>query len=397
MPESEFLERLQQEVVCRYGVAPGDVRVVRSPYRICPLGAHIDHQLGAVTAMAIDRAVHVAYVALADEVRLSSLDFPGEVAFSLACVPESRDGDWGNYARGAVRALQQRYPLRYGIAGVTAGRLDGGGLSSSAAIGVALLLALEEANGLAVAEQDNIALDQAIENEYLGLRNGILDQSAVLLSRRDQLTHLDCQTRRHELIPAAASCPSPAVLIAFSGLKKALVGTDYNRRVEECRTAAELLLDAVGRSDAAPVLRSIAPEEYAQYRQVLDGPPARRAAHFFSEMDRVRQGIACWRRGELAEFGRLVSASGESSIHNYECVCEPLVDLYEILIATEGVYGARFSGAGFRGCCLALIDGSTAEHAVESVLRRYRQQQPQLADDAFAFVCRSDDGARHVR
>ena len=258
----------------------------------------------------------------------------------------------------------------------------------------ALLLALEEANGLTVTQQDNIALDQAIENEYLGLRNGILDQSAILLSRRDQLTYIDCQTRHHELIPAAAVAGSPAVLIAFSGLKKALVGTDYNRRVEECRTAAGLLLRALGRPDAMPVLRNIDPDEYAQYRQVLDGPPARRAAHFFSEVERVRQGIDCWRRGDLAGFGRLVSASGESSIRNYECGCPPLIDLYEILIATEGVYGARFSGAGFRGCCLALMDAPAANQAVESVLRQYRQRQPQLADDAFALVCRSDDGAR---
>jgi galactokinase len=394
MSDAEFLEHLRQEVVRRYGVRPGDVRVVRSPYRICPLGAHIDHQLGPVTAMAIDRAVHVAYVPLAGEVRLSSRDFAGDVAFSLAHVPDRRDGDWGNFARGAVRALQQRYPLSCGIQGITAGRLDGGGLSSSAAIGVALLLALEEANGLTVTQQDNIALDQAIENEYLGLRNGILDQSAILLSRRDQLTYIDCQTRCHELIPAAAVAGSPAVLIAFSGLKRALVGTDYNRRVEECRTAAGLLLQAIGRPNAMPVLRNIDPHEYAQCRHVLDGPPARRAAHFFSEVERVRQGIDCWRRGDLAGFGRLVSASGESSIRNYECGCPPLIDLYEILIATEGVYGARFSGAGFRGCCLALMDAPAANQAVESVLRQYRQSQPQLADDAFALVCQSDDGAR---
>ncbi|MDZ7618158.1 MAG: galactokinase family protein [Patescibacteria group bacterium] len=397
MPNPRFLEQLRQEVVRRYGVASGDVRIVRSPYRICPLGAHIDHQLGHVTAMAIDRAVHVAYVPLVGEVRLASLDFAGEAAFSLAEVPDRRNGDWGNFARGAVRALKQHCPLRHGIQGVTTGRLDGGGLSSSAAIGVALLLALEEANGLTLTEQDNISLDQAIENEYLGLRNGILDQSAILLSRRDQLTYLDCQTRCHELIPAAADVPSPAILIAFSGLKKALVGTDYNRRVEECREAAEQLLHALGRADAMPVLRNITPDEYAQCQHVLKGEPARRAAHFYSEMERVRLGLDCWRRGDLAEFGRLITASGESSIRNYECGCPPLVDLHEILVGTEGVYGARFSGAGFRGCCFALTDAAAVEAAAESVVRRYRQRQPRLAGEAFVLRCHTDDGARHVQ
>jgi galactokinase len=394
MSEPNFLEHLRQTVVRRYGARADEVRVVRSPYRICPLGAHIDHQRGLVTAMAIDRAVHVAYAPVAGEVRLSSLDFPGDVAFSLDHVPDRRDGDWGNFARGAVRALQQRGPLCCGIHGVTAGRLDGGGLSSSAAIGVALLLALEDVNSLAVSPQENIALDQAIENEYLGLRNGILDQSAILLSRRDHLTYLDCRTRQNELIPVPRLPEPLTVLIAFSGLKQALVGTDYNRRVDECRTAAATLLRALGRPDAEPVLRNIEPDDYARCGDVLEGPSARRAAHFFSEMQRVRAGVECWRRGDLTGFGRFVSASGESSIRNYECGCPPLVDLYEILISMDGVLGARFSGAGFRGCCLALVAAGAAEQVATTVLRRYRERQPQLAEQAVAFVCRTDDGAR---
>jgi len=393
MSESDVHETLRQETIRRYGARPGDVRVVRSPYRICPLGAHIDHQQGVVTAMAIDRALHVAYAPAAGRVRLSSLDFPGEVAFPLHRVPERSDGDWGNFARGAVRALQRRYPLRFGIEGVTAGRLDGGGLSSSAAIGVALLLALEQANSLMVTERENVALDAAIENDYLSLRNGILDQSAILLSRRDHLTRLDCRTQEYELIPAPNGLEPWSVLIAFSGLKQALVGTDYNRRVAECRTAAARLLQAVNRPAAEPVLRNIEPDEYALHARVLNGPAARRAAHFFAEMEHVRQGVTCWRRGDLAGFGRLISASGDSSIRNYECGCPPLVELYEIMLATEGVYGARFSGAGFRGCCVALVAARAADQAAASILGRYRARQPQLADQATAFVCRTDHGA----
>lgn len=393
MFDADLLDQLRQTVSRRYGARPSEVRIVRAPYRICPLGAHIDHQQGTVTALALDRAVHVAYVPIAGQVRLSSLDFPGEVAFPLHEVPPRQDGDWGNYVRGAVAALQPRYPLRYGLQGVTAGRLDGGGLSSSAAIGVALLLALEQANALAVSARENIALDAAIENGYLGLRNGILDQAAILLSRRDHLTYLDCRTQEHELVPAAKRLAPWSVLVAFSGLKQALVGTDYNRRVAECRAAAAQLLQACGRPGIEPVLRNVAPAEYAAHAAELDGPLARRAAHFFAEMQRVQEGLACWRRGDLAGFGRLVSASGDSSIRNYECGCPPLVDLYQILLATDGVYGARFSGAGFRGCCVALVAAGAADQAADAVLARYRARQPQLADAAAAFVCHSDDGA----
>src|SRR4051812_30056570 len=207
--DSPSIEALRREVVRRYGVEPGRVRVARAPYRICPLGAHIDHQLGPVTAMAIDRSVLLAYApAESRHVRLGSLDFAGAVEFSLDDVPGRRADDWGNYPRGAALALQGRYHLGRGIVGVTAGKLHGGGVSSSAAVGVAFLLAFEEANNLDVAPEENVALDQEIENGYLGLRNGILDQAAILLSRHGHLTRIDCATTRHELIPAAPTMPS---------------------------------------------------------------------------------------------------------------------------------------------------------------------------------------------
>jgi len=395
MSQNELMGTLREETARRYGAALAAVRVVVAPYRICPLGAHIDHQLGPVTAMALDQAVLLAYAPSGSrEVRLSSRDFSGEVRFELDDVPERREGDWGNFARGAVRALQQSHRLHTGIVGVTAGSLSEGGLSSSAAIGVAYLLALEDVNGLEISNEENIALDQFIENNYLGLRNGILDQSAILLSRRDHLTLMDCATVRHELIPCAGSMPPFTILLAFSGLKQALVGTDYNRRVGECAQAAEILLAAVGRKSEKPLLGNVSAEEYAEHRHLLSGAPARRAVHFFTEVERVRHGVAAWKQGDIEEFGRLMTASGESSIRNYECGCPPLIDLYHVLIETPGVYGARFSGAGFRGCCIALVEPDVAPSAALSVLAAYTHRHANLAADARTLLCHSDDGAR---
>jgi galacturonokinase len=402
--DHERFEVLRRWLVQRHGVAADRVRVVRSPYRICPLGAHIDHQLGPVTAMAIDRSVLLAYAQSGSAVvRLDSLDFPGTVEFTLADVPGKRDGDWGNFPRGAARALQERYPLRRGIVGLTSGTLHAGGVSSSAAVGVAFLLAFEEANDLRVSPEENIALDQALENGYLGLRNGILDQAAILLARRGHLTRIDCATGRHENIPRPAALRPFKILLAFSGLRKALVGTDYNRRVEECANAARTLLSAVGRGDRPAVLDAVHavlgavhPQEYETHKHALRGAPARRAAHFFSEVDRVGRGIAAWQAGDLLAFGELMTASGASSIHNYECGSPPLVDLYHILVGTEGVYGARFSGAGFRGCCVALVQPELAERASERVREAYRQRHPELAADSSVILCDSSDGAALV-
>ena len=113
-------------------------------------------------------------------------------------------------------------------------------------------------------------------------------------------------------------------------------------------------------------------------------------------MDRVARGVEAWRRGDLAAFGRLVTASGGSSIENYECGSPPLVDLYRILVETDGVYGARFSGAGFRGCCLALVAPERAEAAAASVHAAYAGKHPALAADARMLLCRTGDGARVI-
>ena len=408
MNEPDFITQLKAQMTARYGSPPEQVRLVWSPYRICPLGAHIDHQLGRVMALAIDQGVWLAYVPSGSEtVRLSSLVFPDEVSFSLRQSPPKQAGDWGNYARGAALALRNRFAVTQGIHGVTYGRLSGTGLSSSASIGIAYLLALEAVNHLNLCRLDNVQLDQAIENGYLGLNNGILDQSTILFSRKDHLTVIDCRAVAEctpaqlqtapdlaiRSLPLPASMPHFAILIAFSGRTAALVSTAYNQRVQECMEAAATLLRAAGRDDCSSLLGHVSPAEYAAHRHRLTGPPARRAAHFFTEMQRVEQGIDAWQRGDLITLGRQMIESGWSSTRNYECGSEPLIDLFRIVIDTDGVYGARFSGAGFRGCCIALVNPERATEAIARIQAAYAACQPQLAPNASFSLCASSDGA----
>jgi len=388
------LERLHSDFAARFSIAPAAVRAVFAPYRICPLGAHIDHQLGPVTAMAIDRGVTLVYAPLPrPAVEVASCDFPGEVVQDLREIPSRQPGAWGNYLRGAARALQQRHALPVGLAGLVQGSAPEGGLSSSAAVGVAYLLALADVNGLALTREDFVRLDQYIENQYLGLRNGVLDQAAILFSRRDHLTRIDCETLSRDQWPFPPGGLRYAILIAFSGLRQALITTDYNRRVEECAQAARILLAAAGRPDEQALLSRVTADEFACHRRRLPDALARRAEHFFSEVERVRRGCSAWQAGDLGQFGRLVSESGASSIVNYECGAPPLVDLYRLLIDSPGVYGARFSGAGFRGCCLAFVEANRAESIAARVAASYQQLHPDLADHTQMWICHTADGA----
>ncbi len=395
--DQQRIDQITETLKESWDLSEDEIRIARSPLRICPLGAHIDHQLGLVTGMTIDRNILLAFAPNREgKVWISSTTFSPPVEFSLEDVPARVPGDWGNYVRGAVVALQQEYDLQYGIYGVVHGDMPIGGLSSSAAVGVAYLLALEQANGLEVPPLENIRLDQYIENVYLGLNNGILDQSIILLSDQKHLTYLDCQSVEVQMIDSPFQQNDFEVVVVHSGISEVLVGTDYNQRVAECQEAARLMLEWAGHDVPDPssrsghsslVLRLVPEEVYHTYGRRLPEKLGKRATHFFTEMQRVREGVAAWRKGDLDTLGQLISASGASSINNYECGCEHLITIYEILNACPGVYGVRFSGAGFRGCCIGLINPAYKENIAEEIHRRYPQAHPDVADEYGVYFC----------
>lgn len=403
-PSKDLINEVKGEVGALAKCNKDDVMVVISPYRVCPLGAHVDHQGGLVTAMALDKGVLLGFVSSGgDEIILKSKQFTGIVHFGLNDEPckgcdsplkgrggnfkVAEEGGWGNYARGAVYALKKHgYKLKHGIFGFIDGldKLHGVGISSSAAVGISLLLSLEHANGLSISPQQNVQLGRSIENDFLGLKSGILDQSAILLSLANCLTVIHCKDGSHELVNPQQHLSTQRrgykVLLAFSGLQHALSSTSsYNLRVLECQEAARTLLEAIGRDSSQPLLCHVTFEEYQKFKMRLSGVLAKRAEHFFTECERVTEGIKAWETCNLEAFGRLMSESGRSSIENYECGCEAMVQLVNIMQRTPGVFGARFSGAGFRGCCVALVDADLALAAAGHIEQAYRQAQPSLA------------------
>lgn len=434
-PDGEKIADICGVVAARTGVAADNVRVVKSPYRICPLGAHVDHQGGLVSAAAVDFGIVLAFVPTDDgAVHVTSDSFAGHVSFSVSDIPPvmkhatpDEPGCWGNFPRGAAFALQQGHRLQRGInAHLWSPRgLDSGGISSSAAVGVAYLLALEEANGLQVTQEENVELDRLIENEYLGLKNGILDQSAILMSRSGPLTVIDCRVRKFKHVAppwldqaqAAAAGGSPGghpfkVLLAFSGVRAALAaGSNFNTRVTECHAAAAQLSAAVERSSGGAAAGQAAAEgkgaplllgqfthaQWEAHAHELDDMSQRRARHFFGETRRVAEGVEAWRAGDLRAFGQLMKQSGLSSIHNYEVGTEHLKHLQTLLHQADGVYGARFSGAGTRGACVALVQPQRAEEVAREVHDAYVARFPDMAGVAQVILSDCGEGAHVVR
>ena len=409
-----------------------------SPYRVCPLGAHVDHQHGLVTGFAINKGVDLYFDVRSKmddgrcdpHVHLESRTFEGTVDFDIDKPSQVREHHWGDYARGAKYALRKRFELKRGITGVIQGRLPVGGLSSSAAVLIAYVMAFAKANDITLQPFEVVKIASEAEREYIGLNNGLLDQACIALSKKNQLLFLDCDSDDYRLIPfggvktntdktdetdnktSVQSEKSAVKLktnlcsdlpfeigIFFSGLTRSLVNSDYNLRVYECKTAAWNMLaytDQPLKTFDKTFLRDIPKATFDKTRIAMPARFARRAEHFYSEYRRVRQGVTAWETGNMKLFGKLSFDSCESSIHNYECGSPELIAIYEIMRSLPGVYGGRFSGAGFKGACIALVDPAYKEEIQKVLTEKYLEQFPEYEKTFQVFWVRPDDGARFV-
>ena len=366
-----------------------------SPYRICPIGAHSDHNLGKITGFAIDKGIHIAYSAKHNGViEMSSLQFTKRAQWHIKEIGP-KTGDWADYLRGATWALAKEHALTVGLCGVIEGSLPIGGLSSSAAVILAFLDALCKVNGVKLAPQEliNIAFDA--EKNYVGVNVGTLDQSCEVLGKKDHLLYLDCKDDSFELIPTPASMKPYSIAIFFSGLEHSLTGSKYNMRVDELRSGVYALQAFAGMEYGKfheANARNVPWEIYQEYKDRLPKQWQLRCEHWYTEFRRVEAGAQAWRRGDIEEYGRLSFESGWSSIHNWESGAPEQIKLYEIMRETDGIYGGRFSGAGFKGCCMALINPEKTESIAEEVERKYLTAYPEMKGKYSFHICSSADG-----
>jgi len=386
----------------------------------------VDHQHGLVTGFAINKGVDLWFnVNQIDNgqlkidncslghVHLESKTFEGVVDFDIDAPSQVRERHWGDYARGAKYALKKHFELKRGITGVIQGSLPVGGLSSSAAVLIAYVMAFAKANDITLQPFEVVKIASEAEREYIGLNNGLLDQACIALGKKNQLLFLDCDSNEYRLMPFGGQQPSTnnsqlsivnsqlpfEIGIFFSGLTRSLVNSDYNLRVFECKTAAWNMLaytDQPLKTFDKTFLRDIPKATFEKTKIAMPARFARRAEHFYSEYRRVRQGVTAWETGNMKLFGKLSFDSCESSIHNYECGSPELIAIYEIMRSLPGVYGGRFSGAGFKGACIALVDPAHKAEIEAEVTKQYLAKFPEYETTFKVFWVRPDDGARFV-
>lgn len=367
-----------------------------TPYRVCPLGAHVDHQHGLVTGFALDKGVELEYEPTDDGmVSVVSTTFSGIAEFNIADEMD-REFVWGDFIKGAVVTLARKYKLKRGIIGVVKGTLPTGGLSSSAAVILTYLNALCKANGIILTKQELISMAIWEERNFIGVNVGKLDQSCEVYCKKDSLLFLDTQDDSSEIIPMNPNMPPFEIMIVFSGVERKLAGSAYNTRVDECKAAAYLLKAYSGMDYGRyqdTYLRDVPYGVYHEHGSKLPENWDKRARHFYDEKLRVKKGVAAWREGDIKTFGQCIFESGRSSITFYETGSKELCAIQELLESTDGVYGGRFSGAGFNGSSMAIVDPNKKETIVKTITDGYLAKFPELKDRFSIHFCKTSDGA----
>ncbi len=346
--------------------APPEV-VVSAPGRVNLIGEHTDYNDGFVLPIALDRKVVVAAGAAAGEaLHCHSVDLRASATLSSGAFSADLSPHWARYPAGAATLLRNEYALRQGVNLSIHGNIPiGAGLSSSAALSVASVAAIQRIALLPLSGREIAVLARRAEVEFAGVECGIMDQFVAVTGREGHALFLDCRSLASEQVPL----PSGArFLICDTGVKRRLVRSAYNTRLAECREAVALLARMI---PGLSSLRDIEPGRLASLEDRLPTIPHRRARHVVTENARVLDAVAAMKSGDCETLGRLMTASHESLRDDYEVSCPELNAFVASALALPGVYGARMTGAGFGGCGVCLVREEKAKEAASAIADRY--------------------------
>ncbi len=332
---------------------------VRAPGRVNLIGEHTDYNGGLVMPCAIDRDTRVVTALRGDRrVRVRALDLDAESEFALDALEPRRS--WIDYVQGVVSALQEGGHSIAGLDLTISSRVPrDSGLSSSAALGVALAAAFDAAFELGLGPLGCARVAHRGENGFVGVACGILDQFASALGRRDHALHLDCRSEEWSMV----AMPPGRIrwLIVHSGVTRSLTEGAYGRRVAECAEALEAARTAGLVDPAARTLRDLPDAALVDLEAVAPPTAFRRARHVLGENARVGAFRTALESGDLVAAGAILREGQRSLRDDYE-VSVPELDLQcEVADALPGVHGSRLTGAGFGGCTLHLVDADAAD------------------------------------
>jgi galactokinase len=356
--------------------------IVRAPGRVNLIGEHTDYNDGFVLPMAIDYDIRIAARTRPDHtVRLYAADLDSHDTFNLDDVRRTGDKPtWADYVRGVADVLQREgFRLRGMDAAISGNVPRAAGLSSSAAMELAAITAFRLLSALEFDPMRAALMGQRAENEFVGVRCGIMDQFISSLGKTDHALLIDCRNLNYELVPMPAGV---RVVVTDSAIRRGLVHSAYNERRAQCEDGARLM--------GVKALRDVSVEMFEAHQVRLPDVTARRCKHVVTEDQRTLDSVEALKRGDLAAFGNLMNASHASMRDRFEITTPDINTLVEIQQNTPGCFGARMTGGGFGGCTVALVRDESVPAVVEAIEAQYPARTGKTPR---VYICRATDGA----
>lgn len=371
-----------------------EVHTFFAPGRINLIGEHTDYNGGNVFPCAITLGTYGLISKREDSlVQLYSENFPGVgvISFDLADLTYKKEDNWANYPKGVVKYLTETgHTINSGFDMLVYGNIpNGAGLSSSASIELLMGVALEGVFGLTVDRLDLIQIGKKVENEFIGVNSGIMDQFAVGMGEKDKAILLDTNTLEYELVPI--NLTNHVVVIMNSNKRRELADSKYNERRSECEQALselhkELDVASLGDLDEA----TFDAHTHLISNEVL----VRRAKHAVYENQRTLKATKALKEGDLESFGKLMNESHLSTQHDYEVTGMELDTLVHTAWKQPGVIGARMTGAGFGGCAIAIVEKDQTEAFIQQVGAEYAEK---VGYNAEFYIAEISDGAKRLQ
>lgn len=344
-----------------------------SPGRINLIGEHIDYNGGLVFPAPITLGTYAAVSSRIDPMfRVYSMNFEalGIMEFSLDDLTYHKDANWTNYLKGVIKfAIEQGHSINHGLNIIVWGNIpNGSGLSSSASLEMLITKIIADTYNLSISPVQAALLGKKVENDYIGVNSGIMDQFAIALGQKDRAILLDCNTLDYSYVPI--KLPHHAIVIMNTNKRRELADSKYNERRSECE-AALLKLQS---SCKIQSLCELTPEEFDKLASIIgDDIEISRAKHAVYENARVKEATCALKNGDLETFGQLLNASHTSLRDLYAVTGLELDTLVEAAWLQEGTLGARMTGAGFGGCSIAIVEKDKVDSFIKNVGAIYKK------------------------
>lgn len=359
----------------------------RAPGRLEILGNHTDYNEGFVLSCATGQATEMAIAAIPGRIcKLQNPPLKGEFTIDLDDMDTPRPKDWTNYIKGVLVELRRRgisYPA-FEVLFKSSVPLSAG-MSSSAALEMAFCMALKQLAGIDLPLPEWARVGQSVENVYLGLKSGLLDQFSSLYGKKDSF--ILCDFRSVEVLKTVTMPSGWKIVVANTMVKHNLVESDYNQRRESCERATKVIQ---GKFPQVKNLRDVSSAMLEECKSILDHTDYLRAKHVVGEDERVMKGVELLEAGKVEEFGALWFQSHESSRDCFENSCPELDVLVELAHTIPGCVGARLSGGGFGGISIHLVRESEAQNYCERLAAAYKLKTGKTIE---TVICSIGDGA----